>query len=294
MPPAIGRDNLYMEGRRLIGYKCFEECVPQEGKDMTNETEEARDERKRKFIDSLKDSKCRSLIEPLRDKIDSYLRGDITAEAVFKTAHYVSKQSNDAIAMFKKRPDVILAGIAMEDNLYVTGIGEINIKARRGELTVLFVDAIVNPASPDGAMVAGVAGAIKRAGGEEIEKEALSKAPIEQGSAAVTGAGSLPNLHVIHAPTAGEADRESSRELVKGAVLAALEAAEGLGTTSIAIPGMGTGAGKISPQESAAATVEAIRALEAKSISDIILIDRDEETVRAFIRALEEYDKETG
>ncbi|MCK4349378.1 MAG: hypothetical protein KAX13_00885 [Candidatus Krumholzibacteria bacterium] len=46
---------------------------------MTNETEEARDERKRKFIDSLKDSKCRSLIEPLRDKIDSYLRGDITA-----------------------------------------------------------------------------------------------------------------------------------------------------------------------------------------------------------------------
>ena len=261
---------------------------------MTNETEEARDERKRKFIDSLKESRCRSLIEPLKDKIDSYLSGDITAEAVFMTAHYVSKQSNDAIAMFKKRPDVILAGIAMEDNLYVTGIGEINIKARSGDITVLFVDAIVNPASPDGIMAAGVAGAIKKAGGDVIEEEVLSKAPIGQGSAAVTGAGSLPNLHVIHAPTAGETDRESSRELVKGAVLAALEAAEGLGAASIAIPGMGTGAGKVSPQESAAAIVEAIRALEAKSISDIILIDREEETVQSFIKSLEEYDEETG
>ena len=261
---------------------------------MTNETEEARDERKRKFIDSLKETRCRSLIEPLGDKINSYLEGNITAEDVFKTAHYVSKQSNDAIAMFKKRPDVILAGIAMEDNLYVTGIGEINIKVRNGDLTVLFVDAIVNPASPDGVMAAGVAEAIKRDGGEEIEKEALSKAPIEQGSAAVTGAGSLSNLHVIHTPTADEVGRESSREQVKVAVLAALETAEGLGAASIAIPGMGTGAGKVSPEESAAAIVEAVISHEAKGISDIILIDRDEDTVQAFIKALEEYDEKTG
>ena len=293
-PPAIGRSNLYMVEHRLIGYKCFEEHVTQEGSDMTNETEEARDERKRKFIDSLKDARCRSLIEPLGDKIISYLNGDIAAEDVFKTAHYVSKQSTNVIAMFKKRPDVILAGIAMEDNLYITGIGEINIKTRNGDITVLFVDAIVNPASPDGAMAAGVSGAIKRAGGEEIEKETLSKAPIEQGSAVVTGAGSLPNLHVIHAPTAGEAGGESSRELVKGAVLAALEAAEELGAASIAIPGMGTGSGKVPPQESASAIVEAIRTHEAKSISDIILIDRDEDTVQAFIKALENYDEETG
>jgi O-acetyl-ADP-ribose deacetylase (regulator of RNase III) len=294
MPQAIGSSNLYMEGRRLIRYKCFEQPITEEGTEMTKETEEARDERKRKFIDSLKESKCRSLIEPLGDKINSYLEGEITAEDVFKTAHYVSKQSNDVIAMFKKRPDVILAGIAMEDNLYVTGIGEINIKVRRGDLTVLFVDAIINPASPDGAMAAGVAGAIKKAGGDEIEKEALSKAPIEHGSAVVTGAGSLPNLHVIHATTAGGADGESSAELVKGAVLASLGAAEELGAASIAIPGMGTGAGNVSPQESAAAIVEGIRVHEAKSISDIILIDRDEEMVQAFIGALEAYDEETG
>ena len=294
MPSAIGSCNLYMEAPRLIGYKCFKAYVTQEGTEMTKETEEARDERTRKFIDSLKESRCRSLIEPLGDKIISYLNGDIKAEDVFKTAHYVSKQSNDVIAMFKKRPDVILAGIAMEDNLYVTGIGDINIKVRRGDLTVLFVDAIVNPASPDGAMTAGVAGAIKKAAGEEIEKETLSKSPIEKGSAVSTGAGSLPNLHVIHAPTTGEAGGKSSGELVKNAILATLEAAEELGAGSIAIPGMGTGTGKVSPKESARAIVEAIRSHEAKIISDIILIDRDEEMVQAFIEALEAYDEETG
>lgn len=47
-------------------------------------------------------------------------------------------------------------------------------------------------------------------------------------------------------------------------------------------------------QKKLAATVDAIRALEAKSISDIILIDRDEETVQSFIKALEKYDEETG
>ncbi len=261
---------------------------------MARETEEARDERKRKFIASLKESRCRALIEPLAKKIDSYLEGEIPAEDVFKTAHYVSKQSNDVIAMFKKRPDVILAGIAMEDNLYVTGIGEINIKVRRGDLTVLFVDAIVNPASSDGAMAAGIAGAISIAGGDEIEKEAVSMAPISQGSAVVTEAGSLPNLHVIHAPTASDPGGESSGEQVKRAVLAALEAAEGLGAESIAIPGMGTGAGKVPPEESATAVIEAIRAHEAKNISDIILIDLDKETVEAFIAALEAYDEETG
>jgi O-acetyl-ADP-ribose deacetylase (regulator of RNase III) len=143
-------------------------------------------------------------------------------------------------------------------------------------------------------MESGVAGAIKKMGGEEIEKEAISQAPIEQGSALATGTGSLPNLHVIHAPTAPESGGASSGEMVKKAVLAALGVAEGLEAGSLAIPGMGTGSGKVSPQESAIAIVDAIRAHEVKGISDIILIDRDEETAEAFIKALEAYDEETG
>jgi O-acetyl-ADP-ribose deacetylase (regulator of RNase III) len=261
---------------------------------MPKETEEARDERKRKFIAALKESKCRELIEPLRQKIASYIEGSIAAEDVFKAVHYVSRESNEVIALFKKRPDVILAGIAMEANLYVTEIGGINVKARKGDLTVLFVDAIVNPESPDGKMTAGVAGAIKKEGGAGIEEEARSKAPIKPGSAVVTAAGSLPNLHVVHAPTAKEPGGASSAEQVKAAVAAALRAAETAGAESIAIPGMGTGAGGVPPDDAAWAAVDAIRSHEAKSISDVILIDRGEETALAFTRALERFDEENG
>ncbi|HER43438.1 MAG TPA: hypothetical protein ENO08_03160, partial [Candidatus Eisenbacteria bacterium] len=119
---------------------------------MPKETEEARDERKRAFILALKESKCRALVEPLHRKTAAYLAGEIPAEDLFKTIHYVSKESGELVAMFKKRPDVILAGIAMEENLYVTEIHDINVKVRKGDLTVLFVDAIVNPANTGGSM----------------------------------------------------------------------------------------------------------------------------------------------
>jgi O-acetyl-ADP-ribose deacetylase len=48
-------------------------------------------------------------------------------------------------------------------------------------------------------MGSGVAGAIKQAGGEEIEQEAVAKGPIKVGEAVATGAGTLPHRAVIHA-----------------------------------------------------------------------------------------------
>lgn len=49
----------------------------------------------------------------------------------------------------------------------------IHSKVRQGDLTAVFADAIINPASPDGTMSAGSAGAIKKVGGDEIEEEAM-------------------------------------------------------------------------------------------------------------------------
>ena len=72
---------------------------------------------------------------------------------------------------------------------------------QKGDITELKVDAIVNPANSSGYMGGGVAGVIKRIGGFEIEKEAVSKAPIPVGDAVVTTAGKLPCKYVIHAPT---------------------------------------------------------------------------------------------
>ena len=76
-----------------------------------------------------------------------------------------------------------------------------SIVVKRGDITQLSCDAIVNPANSFGYMGGGVAGAIKRIGGNEIEREAVSKAPIRVGSAIATTAGTLPCKYVIHAPT---------------------------------------------------------------------------------------------
>jgi O-acetyl-ADP-ribose deacetylase (regulator of RNase III) len=180
----------------------------------------------------------------------------------------------------------------MEDNKYITEIGEINVKVRQGDLTVVFTDAIVNPASPDGAMADGVSGAIKQAGGKQIEREVRSKAPIAPGRAVSTGAGDLSNLHVIHTPTADKPGGASNPEMITAAMRAALEEAEKIECETLAVPGMGTGVGKVPAGDAAQAMLEAIKAHTPTMVNDIILIDRNDEMVDAFIKALEQFDEE--
>jgi O-acetyl-ADP-ribose deacetylase (regulator of RNase III) len=258
------------------------------------ENEEARDERKRSFIESLKRAQTRGLIEPLAKKIDSFMEGTLAPEELFKAIHYVSTQSEKVTKRFRNRPDVVLAEIAMDENKFTTEVGDINIKARLGDILTLFVDAIVNPADPRGVMAQGVAGAIKAAGGEEIEKEAVAKAPIAAGGAIATSAGTLQNLKVIHVAIATEPGGKSSPETVRRAAAAALALAEELELESIAIPALGTGAGGVSPDDSAAAIFEAIRAHAPKSLSDITLVARDETAAAAFVKVLEKFEEETG
>ena len=52
-----------------------------------------------------------------------------------------------------------------------------------GDIAALEVDAVANAANDRLWMGAGVAGALKRAGGDEIEREAVAKGPIPVGEA---------------------------------------------------------------------------------------------------------------
>ncbi len=256
--------------------------------------EEARAERKLKFIESLKRRQTRDLIEPLAKKIDSFMEGKLAPEDLFKAIHYVAVQSEKVTKKFRNRPDVVLAEIAMDENKFTTEVGDINVKARLGDIMTLFVDAIVNPADPRGVMTEGLAAAIKAAGGDEIEREAVAKAPIAAGCAIATTAGTLQNLRIIHVGIAAEPGGASSPDTVKLAASAALKLAEELDLESIAIPGLGTGAGGLSPDDSAAAIFEAIKAHKPKSITDITLVSQDEDVVAAFARVLEKFDEENG
>lgn len=155
------------------------------------------------------------------------------------------------------------------------------IIAEKGDLTKIVCDAIVNPANSYGYMGGGVAGAIKRMGGVEIENEAISKAPIEVGKAVETTAGNLPCKYVIHAPTMKEPAMRIGVENVKLATRAALELGVQLKLKSIAIPGMGTGVGRVPVEDAAKAIVEIAKEFEDK-IEKIFLIDRNDDMTESF------------
>ena len=76
------------------------------------------------------------------------------------------------------------------------------VEAVMGDLTEMDAEAIVNPANSRGVMGGGVALAIRRKGGRELEDKAKAKAPIPVGSAVLTTGGRLTARPVIPAPTA--------------------------------------------------------------------------------------------
>ena len=67
-----------------------------------------------------------------------------------------------------------------------TSVGKTKLEIASGDITELEVDAIANAANTELWMGAGVAGAIKRVGGEAVEKEAVLQGPIEIGEAVAT------------------------------------------------------------------------------------------------------------
>lgn len=77
------------------------------------------------------------------------------------------------------------------------------IEVIAGDIASLQVDAVANAANDHLWMGAGVAGALKRAGGEEIEREAMAKGPIPVGTAVATSAGRLPARYVVHGAVMG-------------------------------------------------------------------------------------------
>src|SRR3982075_1092580 len=73
------------------------------------------------------------------------------------------------------------------------------IVIQQGDLTEMDADAIVNAANNDLILGGGVAGAIRRKGGEQIQRECTAIGTIPVGYAAITGGGKLKARHVIHA-----------------------------------------------------------------------------------------------
>lgn len=161
------------------------------------------------------------------------------------------------------------------------------IETVQGDITDVVSDAIVNAANSELWMGSGVAGAIKRKGGSQIETEALAKGPIKPGEAVATGAGSLSAKWVIHAAAMGP-DLVTDEEKVRTATLSALELAEELGAESIALPSLGTGVGGFPLGRAAEIMIDAAigHATRSNRPDRITFVLFSEEAKRAFDQAV--------
>lgn len=157
------------------------------------------------------------------------------------------------------------------------------------DITTLAVDAIANAANTELRHGGGVAGAISRAGGPDIQRESDAQAPIGLGETVETGGGELPARYVIHAATM-VLGGPTSAEVIRRATAATLRRAEELGVRSLALVAFGTGVGGFPLAEAARIEVEEVRRhVDAGSALERVVFAVHGEAARAaFASALED------
>jgi O-acetyl-ADP-ribose deacetylase (regulator of RNase III) len=160
-----------------------------------------------------------------------------------------------------------------------------NLEVVEGDITRLDVDAIANAANDRLWMGAGVAGAIKRAGGDAIEREAVAQGPIALGDAVATSAGYLDASHVIHGAVMGQ-DLTTTSDLVRRTTQRCLEVAEELEARSLALPAFGTGVGGLPLGVCARTMVDVVRAFDAQSLERVVFAVYGADAERVFSRAV--------
>ena len=169
------------------------------------------------------------------------------------------------------------------------------IEVVQGDITKQQVDAIVNAANNHLWMGAGTAGAIVRAGGREIEDEAIRQGPIQVGEAVVTGSGDLSCKHVIHAAAMGQ-DLFTSAAKIRASTDSALKCAEELGISSIAFPALGTGVGGFDYTQAAEImlTVCYEHSGAANSVRTIRFVLFDQKAYEAFAQVADNLESAVG
>jgi O-acetyl-ADP-ribose deacetylase len=161
----------------------------------------------------------------------------------------------------------------------------LKLEVQQADVTKLEVDAIANAANTRLMHGGGVAGAISRAGGPDVQRESEEKAPIGLGEAVETTAGDMPARYVIHAATM-ELGGPTSAEIIGRATESTLAKADELGCRSLALVAFGTGVGGFPLDEAARIMVGAARRHEASSLERVVFAVHGADAEAAFKEAL--------
>jgi O-acetyl-ADP-ribose deacetylase (regulator of RNase III) len=163
-----------------------------------------------------------------------------------------------------------------------------------GDLTEMDVDAVVNPANNDLQLGGGLAGIIRRKGGESVQRECNEIGAVPVGGAAITSAGKLKARYIIHAASMQLGGHTMTRAL-RTATTHSLRIAAERGLRTLAFPAIGTGIGGFPLSECAAIMLhETVEHLKGPtSLEKIYFVFVDPKALAAFEKIMREM-KERG
>ncbi|ORA15807.1 macro domain-containing protein [Mycobacterium arosiense] len=157
----------------------------------------------------------------------------------------------------------------------------IELEVIQADITKLELDAITNAANTQLRHGGGVAAAISRAGGPDVQRESKAKAPIGLSEAIETTAGDMPARYVIHAATM-ELGGPTSADIIAAATTSTLRKADELGCRSLGLVAFGTGVGGFPLDEAARLMVDAVRRHQPSSLRKVVFAVHGDAAERAF------------
>jgi eukaryotic-like serine/threonine-protein kinase len=163
-------------------------------------------------------------------------------------------------------------------------VGPTRITCTLGDIAVMEVDAIVNSANDEMRMRTGVGEALRVRGGQVIEDEAMSGGRRALGVCVSTKSGTLRCKHVIHAVSAWNEASCIARTSQRAFLMA-----EELGARTLAIPALGTGLARVTPETSAYATASALYEhllLGGSRLREVKFVLYDTDTMNVYMQEL--------
>ncbi|NXG59232.1 PAR14 polymerase, partial [Hemiprocne comata] len=178
-------------------------------------------------------------------------------------------------------------------------VGRTIVAVYNGNLCNYPVDVVVNASNEDLQHIGGLAEALLKAAGPELQEECnqlvRKKGRLQPGCVVITGAGKLPCKNVIHAvgPRWVKHEADKCLSLLKKVVKKSLQLAETYHHCSIALPAISGGIFGFPLQTCARSIVSSIKETLEESKSDsslkeVHLVDIAQDSIQAFSKALRE------
>ncbi|KAM9360379.1 protein mono-ADP-ribosyltransferase PARP14-like [Symphorus nematophorus] len=171
------------------------------------------------------------------------------------------------------------------------------VSVSKADICSFSVDAVVNAANEELQHIGGLAFALLKAAGPELQKMSndytARKGNLRTGEAIVTGAGNLPCNYVVHAvgPRFSDYDKKTAVLHLKLAVKESLRQAEKVNCSTIALPAISSGVFGFPVDLCAETIAQAVREYcdspgSAGLLTEIHLVDNNDNTVRTLATAV--------